>query len=284
MAGSFFVAVGLGWAHTENMRYVFLLFLFFTSPAFALEWTTGQFTQGGFAVGKATPGSKLMLGDETVKVAPDGTFVLGFERHFPKTAKLVATLPDGSTQTLTHAISKRTYKTQHIKGVPPKTVNPDPAEVTRAQTEAAEIKKARAPFTENLLPMGQFLRPAEGPFSGVYGSRRTYNGEERNWHKGLDIAAPTGTPAYTPADAKVSLVLPNTFFNGNMVVLDHGHQLFSVFCHLSRIDVKNGQNLKAGDLVGAIGATGRATGPHLHWGVYWRNMALDPALFLKEHE
>jgi len=127
--------------------------------------------------------------------------------------------------------------------------------------------------------------PVKGhPLSGIYGSSRTYNGEERNWHKGLDIAAPEGTPVYAPQGGVVRAALADTFFNGNIIVLDHGYGLFSIYAHLRRMAVTEGAKINQGDILGEVGQTGRATGPHLHWGVYWHNIPLDPKLFLTETE
>ncbi|MDE0724133.1 MAG: M23 family metallopeptidase [Alphaproteobacteria bacterium] len=129
--------------------------------------------------------------------------------------------------------------------------------------------------------MQSFIQPVEGyRISGVYGSRRVFNGQERSWHKGTDFAAPTGTSVKAPADAVVTLALADSFFNGNLIVLDHGHQVYTIYAHLDKMDVKKGDLVKQGVKIGEVGSTGRSTGPHLHWGLYWRNMALDPNLLL----
>ena len=119
-----------------------------------------------------------------------------------------------------------------------------------------------------------------GPISGVYGSQRVLNGEPRAPHRGVDIAAPAGTPVGAMADGVVSLAAPDMYFTGNTVMIDHGYGLHSVYAHLSRLLVKVGQTVRKGQPVGRVGATGRATGPHLHWGVYWFDRALDPALLV----
>jgi murein DD-endopeptidase MepM/ murein hydrolase activator NlpD len=119
--------------------------------------------------------------------------------------------------------------------------------------------------------------------TGVYGSRRLYGGEERSWHKGHDFAVPRGTPIHAPADGIVTMAAM-TFFNGNLVIIDHGDRLFTIYAHLSAMDVKPGDKVRRGQLIGKVGTTGRSTGPHLHWGVYWQNMAIDPILLVNQHE
>ena len=123
-----------------------------------------------------------------------------------------------------------------------------------------------------------FVWPAQGPISGVYGSQRFYNGEPRNPHYGVDVAVPRGTPVHAPAAGVVTLAEPDLYFSGGTVILDHGYQLSSTFLHMSEVSVRVGDELQAGDLIGAVGSTGRATGPHLDWRMNWRQERIDPQL------
>jgi murein DD-endopeptidase MepM/ murein hydrolase activator NlpD len=176
-------------------------------------------------------------------------------------------------------VEPRTYKKQVIKGVPQKTVTPNPAQDKQIAKEAAAIKASRTGTSALSGFAGSWKWPVTGPISGVYGSSRTYNGVERNWHKGLDIARPIGTPVNAPADGKVVFAMM-TFLNGNLIVLDHGQQLFTVYAHLNKMAVKVGDSVKQGEHIGDIGTTGRSTGPHLHWGLFWKQEALDPGLLI----
>ena len=263
------------------MRFLIAIFLLFSLPVQALE-VTGAFTQGGFLFGQTEPGAKVKVGKLNVPVAKDGQFVVGLGRHAEAEVKVVATLLSGKTKEQVVLIEPRTYKTQHIKGVKKKHVTPmDPKDLAQIKSDKEQILLARAKFAAFDSFKQQFALPVSGTITGVYGSRRTYNGKERNWHKGLDIANKTGTPVYAPADGEVRLALDNSFFNGNLIILDHGHQFITIYAHLDSMDVAAKQQVKQGDLLGKVGTTGRSTGPHLHWGLYWRNMALDPSLLLK---
>ncbi|WP_342623131.1 peptidoglycan DD-metalloendopeptidase family protein [Pseudomonas alkylphenolica] len=183
------------------------------------------------------------------------------------------------TRTLTFNVGSKKYPEQRITLKNKRQVNPDPADLKRIDTELAEQIKAYRSFSPN-LPSNLILdKPVNGPLSSKFGVRRFFNGEERNPHAGLDFAVPAGTPIKTPANGKVILV-GNYFFNGNTVFVDHGQGFISMFCHMSKIDVKPGQQLSRGAVVGRVGATGRATGPHMHWNVSLNDARVDPAIFI----
>lgn len=251
-----------------------------TAQGVALE---GKFIQGGLATGVVSPTAQVTFDGQKVFVGPDGRFFIGFDRHQSLEAKLTVT-DKGQTQTKVITVEPREYVTQNVVGVPQKTVNPNPAQVARTKREADEVRQARSVISKN--PFFANLRLANpvpsARISGVYGSRRTYNGEERSWHKGVDFAAPIGTRIRAPLDGVVRLVQPNGFMNGNLVMLDHGYGVTTIYAHMDRIDVSKGQEIKTGDILGTIGTTGRSTGPHLHLGLSWHNIALDPQLFLDE--
>lgn len=234
--------------------------------------------QGGLLVGRVEPGLGVKFGGQAVPVNAAGLFVVGFGREQQLDAKLE--ICQGTTchdQAL--LIEPRTYQKQVIKGVPQKTVTPNPAQDKQIAREAAAIKASRTGTSALTAFAGGWEWPVKGPISGVYGSSRTYNGVEKNWHKGLDIARPTGTPVYAPAGGKV-VFAAMTFLNGNLIVLDHGQQLFTVYAHLNKMVVQVGETVQQGVHIGDIGTTGRSTGPHLHWGLFWRQEALDPGLLV----
>ncbi len=244
-----------------------------------------KLVQGGFYVAKVPAGSEATLDGAPVWVGPKGELVLGFDRNQKPRAELKVCADSGACATKTLTIAARTFKTQNVKGIPPKTVDPSPEETKRTEEDAKATKAARAKAVEaaswRVGFMEGFKLPVEGPTSGVYGSRRTYNGQERSWHKGHDLAAKTGTPVYAPADGIVRLAR-DTFMSGNLIMLDHGGAVTTVYAHLDSMDVKVGDKVTAGQLIGKVGTTGRSSGPHLHWGAYWQNVAIDPILWVTQ--
>ncbi|AZC59241.1 peptidoglycan DD-metalloendopeptidase family protein [Pseudomonas chlororaphis] len=182
-------------------------------------------------------------------------------------------------RSLNFSVTSKKYPEQHITLKNKRQVNPDPADLKRIDAELAEQVRAYRSFSPN-TPSNLLLdKPVSGPLSSKFGVRRFFNGEERNPHAGLDFAVPAGTPIKTPAAGKVILI-GNYFFNGNTVFVDHGQGFISMFCHMSKIDVKVGQQLARGGVVGKVGSTGRATGPHMHWNVSLNDARVDPAIFI----
>ncbi|MEO1819653.1 peptidoglycan DD-metalloendopeptidase family protein [Pseudomonas sp.] len=191
------------------------------------------------------------------------------------------TLEDGSP--LSFTVNPREYDQQHITLRNQSQVNPAPAQLARIQRELKEQTDAYAQFSPRQPSNLLFDRPVPGRQSSPFGVRRFFNGEERNPHSGLDFAASTGTPIKAPAAGEVILV-GDYFFNGKTVFVDHGQGLISMFCHLSAIDVELGQDVPRGGVLGKVGSTGRATGPHLHWNVSLNGSRIDPAIFIGTFE
>lgn len=185
----------------------------------------------------------------------------------------------GGNRTLGFTVGSKKYPEQRITLKNTRQVNPNPADLKRIDAELAEQLRAYRSFSPG-TPSNLLLdKPVNGPLSSRFGVRRFFNGEERNPHSGLDFAVPAGTPIKTPAGGKVILV-GNYFFNGNTVFVDHGQGFISMFCHMSKIDVKVGQTLARGGVVGRVGSTGRATGPHMHWNISLNDARVDPAIFI----
>lgn len=176
------------------------------------------------------------------------------------------------------SIKDKQYPTQYITVKDERKVNPNPLDMKRINQESSRIQEALTAWTETNNEPVNFVWPIKGRVSGLFGRRRVFNGEPRNPHSGMDIAAKTGTPIHAPA-AGIVRGTGNYFFNGNTIFIDHGQGLITMFCHLSRIDVKDGETVKQGDIIGAVGATGRVTGPHLHLGVSLNNERVEPRLF-----
>lgn len=187
------------------------------------------------------------------------------------------TLSDG--RTLGFTVGTKHYREQHIKLKNTRQVNPLAEDMARINWELAEQTKAYQTFSPVQPSNLMFDKPVNGPLSSPFGLRRFFNGEERNPHSGLDFAVGAGTPIKSPAAGRVILI-GDYFFNGKTVFVDHGQGLISMFCHMSKVDVKLGQSLPRGGIVGRVGATGRATGPHMHWNVSLNDTRVDPAIFI----
>jgi murein DD-endopeptidase MepM/ murein hydrolase activator NlpD len=182
-------------------------------------------------------------------------------------------------QTASFTVHNKQYAVQHITLKDKRLVTPSAAELERIAQEKVRIDAALAHWSETGVRNLDFLQPAAGELSSPFGLRRFFNGEPRQPHSGLDIAAPQGAPVHAPAAGRV-VDTGNYFFNGNTIFLDHGQGLITMYCHLERIDVTPGQDIVRGEVIGAVGMTGRATGPHLHWSVSLNRTMVDPILFL----
>jgi hypothetical protein len=237
----------------------------------------GTPAQGALVRGTAPPGSRLWLHGKPVRVDPDGGFVIGFGRDETGPVALEIAPPDGVRRTEPLAIARRDWPVQRIDGLPSPQVSPDPAALERIRTEQRKLDAARAADSAEAGWRSAFQWPTAGPISSVFGSQRILNGEARAPHAGLDVAAPEGTPVRAPAAGVVRLAEPDLFFTGGTVIVDHGHGVMTLYGHLSKLEVAVGQRLDAGAPIGRVGKTGRATGPNLHFGLYWRGIALDPA-------
>ncbi|MGH8235798.1 MAG: peptidoglycan DD-metalloendopeptidase family protein [Steroidobacteraceae bacterium] len=178
-------------------------------------------------------------------------------------------------------ITDKQYRTQHLTIKNQRQVNPAPDDLKRIEVERQRSDAALSKFTTAATPVFALQSPVEGERSDSYGSRRYFNGQPRSPHSGMDIGAAKGTPIRSPGAGTV-IEAGNFFFNGNTLFIDHGYGLVTMYCHLDAIKVKVGDRLAAGDLLGTVGATGRVTGPHLHWGVALNRAMVDPALFLDE--
>jgi len=259
-----------------------LMATLFSSQAIAAEaQLTEQFFQGALIVGKTAPENTVTLNGKPLKVSKHGDYVLGFSRDEKTNSKLVITNASGMVETKILKPLKREYKIQRVEGIAKKIMNPNKKAISRVGQDNKKIRAARKIDSELTAFAQGFIAPIDGIITGVYGSQRYYNGVPKTPHYGLDYAGKTGDPVKAPADGEVLLYVPDMFYSGGTMIIDHGHGVSSTFLHLSDAYVKVGDTVKQGQLVAAVGASGRATGPHLDWRINWFNMRLDPALVLK---
>jgi murein DD-endopeptidase MepM/ murein hydrolase activator NlpD len=241
---------------------------------------TGSMQQGGLVVGHAEPGALVTVDGKSVSVSPDGLFAFGisYDRTAPIDVKVQ--YADGSAETQSITPIARKYEIQNVTGLPQKFVTPPPEDLARIKAEHARLAVARRIDT----PQTWFSEPFDWPFpgivSGIYGSQRIDNGTPMAPHLGVDIAAPSGTPIHAPAGARIAIAEPY-FLEGNFTMLDHGHGVFSEYLHQSEFKVKVGDVVQRGEVIGLVGQTGRATGPHSHWGLNWFDVKLDPSLITR---
>lgn len=241
---------------------------------------SGDVVQGGLVIGQAPPGSRVRVDGETVMTGEDGRFLLAFERDRTEPRRVRVTLPDGSHLERALKPESRSFEVQRIDGLPEEQVTPPEEVLERIRDEARQARSARQRRDRRNDWADGFSWPLTGPITGVYGSQRILNGEPRNPHWGIDIAAPTGTPVKAPAPGVVTLAHPDMYFSGATLFIDHGHGLVSAFLHLDAIDVDEGDRVERGEPIGKVGATGRATGPHLDWRINLGEVRIDPALLL----
>lgn len=220
-------------------------------------------------------------GKRTLVTVKDGTWVavVGIPLTAATGAHSLQVLSGEREETRSFEVSPKTYATQHLTLKNKRMVNPYAKDLPRIIAEQSRSRAAFATWSDPVPSKLRFTPPVEGRNSGTFGLRRFFNGEPRKPHGGMDIAAPTDTPVFAPAAGRV-VEVGDYFFNGKTIFVDHGQGLVTMYCHLNRIDVKVGDVVKAGETMAAVGATGRVTGPHLHWTVSLNGTAVDPQLFL----
>jgi murein DD-endopeptidase MepM/ murein hydrolase activator NlpD len=254
----------------------------FNDPAMSMT-LKGSMMQGGVVFGQTLPGAKATLDGEPLMVSDEGRFVLGFGRDHGPTALLVLTHTDGSVVRRALEIADRAFPVDRVDGLDQSKVSGFTEEqLAKIEADKEKKKAARAATDANPFWSAGFSWPVVGRISGVFGSQRILNGEPKTPHSGVDVAAPTGAPIRAPAPGVVRLAESDMYFEGGLVFIDHGQWLESAFLHMSRIDVKPGERVEAGDVIGAVGATGRATGPHMHWSLKWMGTLVDPQLVAGE--
>jgi len=240
-------------------------------------------SQGAMVIGRVPADSVVRFADRSLLVTPYGSVVFGVGRDETGPLQVSVQAPHGPARIISIAVTARDWPIENINGVPPSTVNPPKAIAERIASEQARVSAARTRDDARTGFAQAFSWPVKGRISGRFGNQRVYNGTPKSAHSGMDIAAPSGTPVKAPADGVITFADPGLYLTGGTVVLDHGHGVSSNFLHLSRIDVNVGDSVKQDQVIAAVGATGRATGPHLHWGMSWFDVRIDPLLVLERN-
>jgi murein DD-endopeptidase MepM/ murein hydrolase activator NlpD len=263
-------------------RIMFILpFAFFYAVELHAVSFEGEFTQGGLLIGQVQEGQTISYQGKALKLTTNNQFLLGLGRNAAATTTFTLNHQDQEPETITLKIAARQYNIQKIEGVPAKTVTPPASDLQRIKQDASLVREARKLVSNKQDFLKGFIKPANGPITGVYGSQRFYNGVPKSPHYGIDYAAPTGTPVIAPAGGIVTFAHNDLFYSGGTLIIDHGHGLSSTFLHLSEILVEPDQQVTLGMEIAKIGATGRATGPHLDWRMNWLDQRIDPDLVLK---
>jgi len=236
--------------------------------------------QGSLVIGKVLPGTKVHYADRDLLATPEGDVVFGVGRDEKGPVFVDLQARNAHRERIRIEITPRDWPIERVDGVPPKTVEPPPDIAARIKREQARVVAARNHDDARADFLETFVWPVEGRISGRFGNQRVYNGIPKSPHSGMDIAVPQGTPVKAPASGIVTFADADLYLTGGTLLIDHGHGVSSNFLHMSRIDVKVGDRVEQGQVVGAVGMTGRATGPHLHWGLNWFNVRLDPLLLV----
>lgn len=274
---------------TNILRGLLASCLLYLPPALALQLPENHPVPGGIAVielkghgdiANATFNHKPVMLVTDDKGTPAALVGLPLATK-PGEHKLVIRDSDGKTRNITFRVTGREYEKQYITLKNKRMVNPEKRDMKRIGREQQRIRKALSDWSPETPKSLQLMLPVRGPVSSTFGLRRFFNNQPRKPHSGLDLAAPEGTPVRAPAGGRI-VDTGDFFFNGNTVFIEHGQGLVTMYCHLSRIDVKPGQQVQRGDVIGAVGKTGRVTGAHLHWSVSLNDARIDPVYLLGE--
>lgn len=265
-----------------NYRAICLTISLLTAalPAAAIE-LCGELRQGEIIVGRVEDeADAVVFNGRTYPVTEDGYFIFSLPRDQKEDAVLTAEYPHKDKKRFAFRVASYPWDIQRINGIPQSKVTPDSSHEAEILREQKDVRRSLTVMQPGDYWREGFVLPVEGRISGEFGNQRIFNGTPKSPHSGTDIAAPAGTPVKAAGSGTVILNGKNYFYTGNMVIIDHGQGLQTIYAHLSRSAVKQGQKIKQGDIVGYVGATGRATGPHLHWGASLHNVRFRPHALL----
>ena len=254
---------------------LFLIIIIFTTTHLNAVEFKGKFLQGHYIIGLTDPSAKIIIDKKEVKVSKDGYFVFGIDRD-RKFDLSITKIYNGKKNKIIKKVLKRKYNIQRIDGLEESKVTPPESVYKRIKEENNRIGKARAINSDLPFFKNQFIMPVEGIISGVYGSQRILNGKPKWPHYGIDIAAKKGTKIKSSATGVVTMAEDDLYYTGGTIIMDHGHGISTIYSHLATLNVKIGDEVLQGDVIGTVGSTGRSTGPHLDFRVYWFQTRLDP--------
>ena len=254
---------------------LFFLIIFFTSTQLGAIEFKGKFLQGHYIVGITDPSAEIIIDKKQIRVSKDGYFVFGIgrDRKFDVT---ITKIVNGESEKIIKKVLKRKYNIQRIDGLEESKVTPPESVYKRIKEENNRIGEARAINSDLPFFKNHFIIPVKGIISGVYGSQRILNGKPKWPHYGIDIAAKKGTKIKSSATGVVTMAESDLYYTGGTIIMDHGHGISTIYSHLETLNVKVGDEILQGDVIGTVGSTGRSTGPHLDFRVNWFQTRLDP--------
>ena len=255
-------------------RLLLVVFFFLPTQLDAIEFK-GKFLQGHYIIGITNPSAEIIIDKKKVKVSKDGFFVFGIDRD-RKFDVSITKIINGKKEKITKKVLKRKYNIQRIDGLEESKVTPPESVYKRIKEENNKIGEARAINSDLPFFKNQFIMPVEGIISGVYGSQRILNGKPKWPHYGIDIAAKLGTKIKSSGTGVVTMAEPDLYYTGGTIIMDHGHGISTIYSHLESLNVKVGDEILQGDIIGTVGSTGRSTGPHLDFRINWFQTRLDP--------
>jgi murein DD-endopeptidase MepM/ murein hydrolase activator NlpD len=260
-------------------KILLIVAILFSTNVFSAEFK-GKFIQGHFIIGKTDQDSKVFIDKKEIKVSKDGYFAFGLDRD-RKYDVTITIKSNGKTKRIVKRVQKRKYNIQRIDGLDEKKVTPPEEVYERIKKENKLIAEARAIDSDLVFFKDKFIIPVDDAIiTGVYGSQRILNGKPKWPHYGLDFAQDEGTQVKAMISGMVTLAEPNLYYSGGTLIFDHGHGISTLYMHMHEIFVEKGQKVNQGDIVGTVGSTGRATGPHLDVRLNWFSTRLDPSTVL----
>ena len=260
-------------------KILLIVAILFSTNVFSAEFK-GKFIQGHFIIGKTDHDSKVFIDKKEIKVSKDGYFAFGLDRD-RKYDVTITIKSNGKTKRIVKRVQKRKYNIQRIDGLDEKKVTPPEEVYERIKKENKLIAEARAIDSDLVFFKDNFIIPVDDAvITGVYGSQRILNGKPKWPHYGLDFAQDEGTQVKAMISGMVTLAEPNLYYSGGTLIFDHGHGISTLYMHMHEIFVEKGQKVNQGDIIGTVGSTGRATGPHLDVRLNWFSTRLDPSTVL----
>jgi len=260
-------------------KILLIVAILFSTNVFSAEFK-GKFIQGHFIIGKTDQDSKVFIDKKEIKVSKDGYFAFGLSRD-RKYDVTITIKSNGKTKRIVKRVQKRKYNIQRIDGLDEKKVTPPEEVYERIKKENKLIAEARAIDSDLVFFKDNFIIPVDDAvITGVYGSQRILNGKPKWPHYGLDFAQDEGTQVKAMISGMVTLAEPNLYYSGGTLIFDHGHGISTLYMHMHEIFVEKGQKVNQGDIIGTVGSTGRATGPHLDVRLNWFSTRLDPSTVL----